>query len=354
MQVPASAFAAAAHEQGFVLDPAQVRAIDRLTTDPGRGIYLWGPVGRGKSWLMATYFAALPTDRKVRLHFHEFFRDLHTAIRRQTGDLDAAIDDLLGDVSVVCFDEFHVHDPADGVFIGRLLPALLDRDVRLILTSNHPPGDLMPNPLFHQGFAPTIDLIERALTVVTVDGPTDYRTTSDHATGFAAGAWVTPGTHDQLGRLGLTVPPPSEQVELAPAGHPVRALRAEPGCLWFDFADLCGHTTAPADYLALASRYHRWVVDGVPDLHAAGREPAQRFANLVDVLYDHDIHTVFLAGTPLDGLATADARLPVEIARITSRLGQLRTVRTGEPRSPEGHPDRKTPAGREVLGQPAR
>lgn len=171
-------FDTAATELGFTLDDAQRRAGAALATD--RNLYLWGPVGRGKSWLMATYFAALPTDRKVRVHFHEFFRDLHLAIRRHRNDLAAALDDLLGGVDVVCFDEFHVHDPADGKFIARLLPALLDRDIRIILTSNYPPHTLLPNPLFHTDFVPTIELIEQALTVVTVDGPADYRTISGH------------------------------------------------------------------------------------------------------------------------------------------------------------------------------
>lgn len=324
LRVPHRAFDDAARGQAIHLDAAQRGAIEHLTADDGRGIYLWGPVGRGKSWLMATYFTALPTNRKLRLHFHEFFRDLHNAIRRHRSNLDAALDDLLGDTTVVCFDEFHVHDPADGVFVGRLLRALLDREVRLVLTSNHPPRDLMPNPLFHHAFVSTIDLIERSLRVVAVDGPTDYRTTSGHDARFAAGTWVTPGSDDQLDRLGLTAPCPSEHRDLYPAGHSVRALRADPDCLWFDFTDLCGHTTAPVDYLALAAHYPRWVIGGVPDLRTSGREVAQRFANLVDVLYDRDVHTVFLAGIRRDEFTTDDPLFLVEAARLISRLGQLR------------------------------
>ncbi|WP_068154316.1 cell division protein ZapE [Rhodococcus phenolicus] len=313
-------FDTAATELGFTLDTAQRDACAALATD--RDLYLWGPVGRGKSWLVSTYFAALPTDRKLRVHFHEFFRDLHLAVRRHRNDLAAALHDLLGGLDVVCFDEFHVHDPADGKFIARLLPALLERDIRVVLTSNYPPHALLPNPLFHDDFVPTIELIERSLRVITVDGPVDYRTTSGHEAGFAAGWWIPP---DRIDHLGLQVPAPDEHRTLSPAGHPVHADRALDGCLWIDFADLCEKTTAPVDYLALAEVFPRWTIGNIPDLRSAGREPAQRFANVVDVLYDRDVTTVFLATTPLDAL-TRGTRLPVDIDRILSRLGQLRRI----------------------------
>lgn len=324
LPVDPAVFQRAAAELGFTLDEAQRRAAHALAT-ADRDLYLWGPVGRGKSWLMATYFAALPTDRKLRVHFHEFFRDLHLAIRRHGNDLTAALDDLLGGLDVVCFDEFHVHDPADGKFIARLLPELLGRGIRVVLTSNYSPRSLLPNPLFHDDFVPTIEMIEQSSIVVAVDGPVDYRSISDHQAGFAAGWWVSPGTTEQQARLGLRPPTPDERETLTPAGHPVHVRRVAGSCLWFDFADLCEGTTAPADYLALARSYRSWVISDVPDLRTAGREPAQRFANVIDVLYDRDITTVFLATTPLDTL-TDGARLPVDIERVTSRLGQLRRV----------------------------
>ena len=321
LRIDGAAFDTAAQDLGFTLDESQLETAAVLAAGD-RNLYLWGPVGRGKSWLMATYFAALPTDRKMRVHFHEFFRDLHLGIRRHGNNLAAALDELLVGVDLVCFDEFHVHDPADGKFIARLLPALLDRRIRVILTSNYPPRSLMPNPLFHDDFIPSIEMIEQFFTVVTVDGPVDYRTVSAHEAGFAAGWWVSPGTQEQRDRLGLHSPTPDERTVLAPAGHPVPALRAAEGCLWVDFADLCENTTAPVDYLALARQFSAWVVGGVPDLRGVGREPAQRFANVVDVLYDCDITTVFLATTPLDAFA-GSGRLPVDIERIRSRLGQL-------------------------------
>lgn len=314
-------FHGAAVQLEFSLDERQRFAAEALA-DPDRNLYLWGPAGRGKSWLMATYFAAVPTRRKARMHFHEFFRDLHRAIRRHSNNLDAALDDVLHGLDLVCFDEFHVHDPADGKFIARLLPALLGRKIRVVLTSNYAPQSLLPNPLFHEDFLPTIEFIEANLAIVPVDGPVDYRTISDHEAGFAAGWWVNPGTPEQLDRLGISPPMPDEYRMLQPVGHPVHLRRASNECLWIDFADLCGRTTAPVDYLALAKVFRRWVIDGVPDLRSAGREPAQRFANVVDVLYDRDVTTIFLSSIALEDFARGDL-VPLDIARIESRLGQL-------------------------------
>lgn len=313
------AFDSAAQKLGITLDAAQRQAALELSTVEG-GVYLWGPVGRGKSRLMSMYFDALPTHRKRRVHFHEFFRSLHPTIRRHRNNLPAALDELLDGVDVVCFDEFHVHDPADGKFLSRLLPALLHRGVTVILTSNYPPRALMPNPLFHEDFVPTIEVIEQHLTVVAVDGPVDYRTVSSHDTGFAAGSWIAPDSAQPH-------PQPDEAVTVTPAGHPIRLRRGAGDTLWIDFSDLCVDTTAPSDYLALTEKFRHWVISGIPDLRAAGREPSQRFANAVDVLYDRDITTTFISAVPLSEF-TDGALLPHDIERIMSRLGLLDTLST--------------------------
>lgn len=326
LRVPPGTFDEASRASGFVLDATQRRAAAELENADGRWVYLWGPVGRGKSWLMDTYFAAVPTDRKLRIHFHEFFHDLHSTLQRHHHDLRESLGVLLGDVRLLCFDEFHVHDIGDAKFLERLLPALLDHGVTLVVTSNQPPSGLLPNPLFHETFLPTIALIERTMTVVTVDGPVDYRTVTGHAeTGFASGVWAAPGDPMQLTRLGLTRPRDDERRCLRPAGHPIAALRADDDCLWFAFADVCGATTAPADYLALARSHRNWVVSDVPTLHDAGRDASQRFVNLVDVLYDHDIRVVFLADERFFDPSVIDCPA-ADITRVTSRLRQLRSV----------------------------
>ncbi|WP_430331187.1 cell division protein ZapE [Rhodococcus sp. ACT016] len=326
LQIPRGTFDEAARASGFALDARQRHAAAELEAADGRWVYLWGPVGRGKSWLMDTYFAAVPTDHKLRVHFHGFFLALHSSITKHRYDLRTGLDALLGDVRLLCFDEFHVHDIGDAKFLERLLPALLDRGVMLVVTSNHPPEALLPNPLFHDAFVPTIALIERTMTVVTVDGAQDYRTvTGPHDTGFAAGILATGGDPGQLERLGLTRPLPGESRLLRPSGHPIEALRTDPDCLWFRFADLCGATTAPADYLALARSYGNWVVSEVPTLQDAGRDASQRFVNLVDVLYDNDIPVVFLADEQFFEATGIDCPA-ADIERVTSRLRQLRSA----------------------------
>ncbi|MGU3582989.1 cell division protein ZapE [Rhodococcus sp. C26F] len=334
--VSRTVFEDAARSRGFVLDPAQHDAVEQLCHPERPNVYLWGPPGRGKSWLADVYFSACPGRNKLRIHFHEFFRDLHVELRRHRFDLDAALDHLIGRAELVCFDEFHVHDPADGTFVARLLPALLARRTRLVLTSNYPPRDLLPNPLFHDGFVPTIELVERCATVVALDGPHDHRLGSDHAKGFASGIWAVSPSDPQLRRLCLERPAPAEHRVLRPAGRPLRALRAEKDCLWFDFRDLCGHPTAPADYLALAADYLFWVVDKIPDLTTAGREPAQRFANLVDVLHDRDVRVVFVSDVAVSELAAPAGPVAHDIGRLRSRLAQLRTIQDTSSRTDAG------------------
>lgn len=346
--VDVAVFDTAAEQLDFTLDASQRRAVNALSSGTSN-LYLWGPVGRGKSWLMATYFTALPPDRKLRIHFHEFFRDLHRSIRLH-GDLESALTDLIGDTDVVCFDEFHVHDPADGLFISRMLPVLFERGIRVIMTSNYSPQSLLPNPLFHDDFLPTIALIERSFLNISVDGPVDYRTISNHDTGFAAGHWVSPGSPDQVAHLGHACPTTTESTTLTPAGHAIHARRAERGALWIDFHELCETPTAPVDYLALATEFPHWIIDGIPDLRTAGPEPAQRFANVIDVLYDRDVTPTLLATTTLGALTSAGS-LPRDIERVTSRLGQLVRVEaattasrttTADPRHVDGLIDRRS------------
>ncbi|WP_241384295.1 cell division protein ZapE [Rhodococcus sp. CH91] len=334
--VPRTVFEDAARLRGFVLDPAQHEAIEQLCAPGCPNIYLWGPPGRGKSWLAEMYWSAFPGTNKVRVHFHEFFRDLHAELRRHHFDLEASLDRLIGSAELVYFDEFHVHDPADGTFVARLVPALLARRIRLVVTSNYPPRELLPNPLFHDDFVPTIELLERCATVVALDGPLDHRVHSDHTRGFASGTWATTPSDRQLRQLGIERPAPPERRILVPAGRPLRALRAREDCLWFDFHDLCGHITAPADYLALAENWPEWVIDGIPNLLVAGREPAQRFANLVDVLYDRGVRCVFVSDVAVPELVATAGPVERDIDRLRSRLTELRRLQDTSSRTEAG------------------
>ncbi|MET3984685.1 cell division protein ZapE [Streptomyces sp. PvR034] len=352
----------AGERAGFTLSPAQLAAVERLSRlagelavahgpfrhRPPRGLYVWGPVGRGKSWLVDTFMEGLAEPRSRRLHFHDFFRRLHegvshtqvtppasgatSAVRHSA--VDRAVDELVGDCRVLLFDEFHAHDAGDAMLVARLLRTLLDRRVTLVTTSNYPPAGLMPDPLHHHLFEPTIELIQQRMDVLDVAGPTDFRRQPrQDPTGrrFARGAVLERPQAPLLAAHGLRAPRPDEAVQVA--AHlrelPARAVRGD--LVWLDFAELCEGITAVPDYLALADRFDTLVLDGVPPLASCTPDGRQRFANLVDVCCDRDVRLFLLGSDPLAGLP-ADSRLMRDLDRTASRLAMLRGGRAVSPR----------------------
>ncbi|MGV9667224.1 cell division protein ZapE [Nocardia niigatensis] len=276
-----------------------------------RGLYLYGGPGRGKTMLMNRFFTAVPSERKRRYHFHEFFARLNAGIR-EYGTIDASADALLGDADLLCFDEFHVHDSGDARLVARLLDTLFARRITLVVTSNYPPEQLLPNPLVHAMFVPTIDRILEHLDVVPVNGPTDYRTLGGRRhTGFAAGHYVVGG----CGTIGA--------VDLPVAHRQLHARGFENGELTVDFAELCGIPVSAADYLALTREIRSWVVCDVPPMNTVPPDWVMRFVNLVDVLYDADLALSIFADVPLAGLGGDIERVP-DLYRTLSRLGELR------------------------------
>ncbi|MEU6238698.1 cell division protein ZapE [Kitasatospora sp. NPDC047058] len=335
-------FHRAAEQRGFTLDPAQEAPVERLSRLAGelahpawrlrrspRHLYLWGPVGRGKSWLVDTFLDGLPTPRKRRLHFHDFFRRLHEGVAHHAGSrtadgaaVDRAVDELLGNCRILVFDEFHAHDAGDAMLVARLFRTLLDRRITLVTTSNYPPAGLMPDPLYHHLFEPTIRLIEERMDVLDVSGPVDFRRQPrpDRARGFDLGARLHPGDEASAG---LVPPQPGESGAVA-AHHrelPAKAVRRDH--VWFGFQELCEGRTAVADYLAVADRFPTIVLDDVPPLTEASSDGRRRFANLVDVCCDRDVRLVLIGADPLAGLS-ADSTLMHDLDRTASRLALLR------------------------------
>ncbi|WP_234315272.1 cell division protein ZapE [Streptomyces globisporus] len=338
-------FHEAAARRGFSIAPAQEAAVDRLAhlaaelarpawtfPRPPRDLYVWGPVGRGKSWLVDAFYEGLPAGRKRRLHFHDFFRRLHDGVTRPGGRhgqsaVDRALDELIGDSRVLVFDEFHAHDAGDAMLIARLFRTLLDRRITLVTTSNYPPAGLMPDPLYHHLFEPTIKLIEERMDVLDVTGPVDFRrVAAPRTTGggrrFATGLCVPPGDA-ALEAPGLTVPAAAEAttVQAHLRELPARAVRGE--LVWFGFDALCETATAVPDYLALAERFATLVLDGVPPLTEASADGRQRFANLVDVACDRDVRLVLIGSDPLAALPSGQT-LTRDLDRTASRLAMLR------------------------------
>ena len=308
----------AAREQGFVLDPAQERAAARLEAlahhlGSDRGVYLWGPVGRGKTWLLDNFFAALPTSRKKRFHFQTFFADYHRAVHRHGRGrtaTDLGVTDVLGDLDVVCFDEFHAHDPGDATLLTRLLRALLvERAASVVITSNYAPDDLLPNRRYHHTFQPGIDLITRSLDVVSIDAAIDYRgrATDGPRVGFRAGTYRV-ATRES-----------SERVVVPVGTRSVAAVAAHGETIVFDFADLCDRPVSSLDVLELSSTYRVWTIENVPRLDRAPREAAQRFVNFVDVLHDQNATLHIVSPHALDELVAGEGT-PTDVRRTHSRL----------------------------------
>ncbi|MEV0338002.1 cell division protein ZapE [Nocardia sp. NPDC050713] len=319
-----------------------------------RGVYLHGRPGRGKTMLMDRFLATVDADRAKRYHFHWFFAELHSTAH-ETGSIHTAIERLLGAARLVCFDEFHVHDIGDAILVARMLDALFARRIALVLTSNYPPERLLPNPLFHDRFVPTIARIVEHLDVISVDGPTDYRTLRkrDATSGFAAGRYLVVPTETEEESLGgpasgaaadaitvsvdhcaartadaISVPvgdrtAPAAVAVTVPIGD--RALRAravDGDAITLDFTALCGTPTSAADYVDLTRRFRRWTIHNVPRLREVPPDWAMRLVNLVDVLYDANLELTLCAAAPLPELVDGVVGVP-DISRTASRLCEI-------------------------------
>lgn len=317
-------FLLAVEQSGIEFDSAQRAAIAALSTPLERGFYLWGTVGRGKSMLSDLYFEAVPTGRKLRFHFHSFFRELQTEIAATRQPVEKSIGKIIGTARVVFFDEFHVHDVADAVYLTKTLDALLERNILLLATSNYAPQDLMPNPLFHDRFIPAITLIESRFEVISLGPGPDYRrTTTDYGhSDFGAGHWgidSNPGSDRSGSSVGLTV-----------NGLTIQAVATENDTATFTYAELCEQPLGIREYLRLAEDFKRIRLIDVPDLASVKRDPLMRLCNLIDVLYDRDQQLDVQARSAPERILDANEP-PYDAARTLSRLATLRTIPSTTP-----------------------
>jgi cell division protein ZapE len=294
---------------------------------PPRGVYLWGGVGRGKSFLMDAFYATVPLRRKTRVHFHAFMKSVHDELRtlsREEDPLATVAARIARRHRLICFDEFHVSDVADAMILGRLLTALFRLGTVFVLTSNYRPDDLYPNGLQRQNLLPTIALLKQWLDVVEVDGGTDYRLRELEQ---AAAYYVTPpGAADaRLAALFDRMRPgPDEDPRLVIDSRPLKAKKRAGGLVWFDFATLCEGPRSQIDYLELARRFAVVIVSDVPRLSPDMSNAARRFTWLVDVLYDHRVKLLLSAEVAAADLYRKGANSH-EFARTVSRLVEMRT-----------------------------
>ena len=296
---------------------------------PVRGLYLWGGVGRGKTWLMDLFFASLPFAARRRQHFHRFMYDVHAALaqlRHERDPLEQVADTIAREVRVLCFDELQVTDIADAMILGGLFAALFRRGVTLVATSNTAPRSLYEGGLQRARFLPAIELLERHLEVLRVGGTTDYRLRELTQAGvyLPAGAPDTPARLELLfGRLGGHAARAGGDIVIA--GRPIPVVREGAGVAWFEFAALCAGPRSQDDYIEIAREYRVIVVSGVPLLQAADDDAARRFIELIDELYDRNVNLIVSAAAAPQALYRGE-RLSAPFERTVSRLIEMQSA----------------------------
>ncbi len=294
---------------------------------PLRGLYLWGGVGRGKTFLADEFFAELPIREKRRDHFHRLMQDVHARLKRHRS-LPSPLDQVAGDYAskarVLCIDEFVVGDVADAMILGTLLDALFRRGVTLVVTSNLPPSDLYRGGLQRERFMPAIALIEKNCRVMELDGGVDYRLRQlERAT-----LYLGPSAGDSQGRLAseferLADGRGSRDVKVQVEGRAVRARREAEDVVWFDFHELCEGPRSAADYIEIARCYQTVFVSDVPVMDAVSDDAARRFIALVDEFYDRAVKLFLSAAAESPEALYRGERLEFEFRRTASRLNEM-------------------------------
>ncbi len=337
-------------ERGYSSDAAQLLAIDALERCENewiaylqrrgnalakmirrppipRGVYMFGGVGRGKSFLMDCFYQSVPLQRKTRLHFHEFMREVHHELQDLRGTANPLAElgrRMARRFRLICFDEFHIADVTDAMILHRLLEALFANRVSIVTTSNFPPDGLYPNGLHRDRILPAIALLKQHLQVLDVDAGTDYRLrTMDRVK-----VYHTPLDESAEAQMRRTFEQLAEASDEDPLLHieqrEVRARRRAGGVVWFDFAQLCGGPRSQNDYLEIATRFHTVLLSKVPAMSPRLASEARRFTWLVDVLYDRQVKLILSAEVEPEALYT-EGPLAHEFARTASRLKEMQS-----------------------------
>ncbi len=335
----------------FVHDAAQAAAIEELdalwhqlldfksrrdqflgrslfSPDVPKGLYLWGGVGRGKTFLMDAFYAGLPYRRKRRIHFHNFMSEVHHAMKALASEDDPLIalaDKIAKSTRLLCLDEFHVDDIADAMILGRLVASLLERGVVLITTSNYPPDGLYPHGLQRQNFIPAIELLKRELKVLNIASGSDYRLRAlarEPLFVLANDPDSEARMDDLFERIAGRGPSNEHHVEIQ--GRPIPVKNVAHNVVWFNFQELCGGAHAQSDYLEIAHRFPTVFLSRIPQMTAEHAAEARRFTWLIDVLYDNNVRLVASAASALEDIYPHDAASG-ESARTVSRLSEMQS-----------------------------
>jgi cell division protein ZapE len=346
-------YAAEIQKRGFAADNAQliaIRLLERLRSELAeaaaaplgkrllrgltssgsspKGVYLWGGVGRGKTWIMDLFYSSLTLAAKRRTHFYRFMQEVHADLKRLKGmqsPLDGVADKIAKKSRVVCFDELFVSDIADAMILAGLFGALVKRDVALVFTSNVKPKDLYKNGLQRDRFLPTIALIENHCDVVNADGGIDYRLRQLTAAPIYLPAGA-PDTHKRLEELFDDLS--DEDIEsdgtISVHNRKIKVVRESENVIWFDFAALCEGPRSPADYVAIASEYQSVIIASVPVFGVDADNAARRFISVIDEFYDRGVNVILSAAAAPNELYKGE-KLKFEFQRTASRLTEMQS-----------------------------
>ncbi|MCL5823594.1 cell division protein ZapE [Neisseria meningitidis] len=348
---PLTWYQAASQLPNFIRDDAQAAAIeylDRLWTElmmfkrkrnrflgrslrspqVPKGLYFYGGVGRGKSFLMDAFFGCLPYRRKRRVHFHAFMAEIHQrlkTLKSESNPLKSVAAEIAKETRVLCFDEFHVSDIADAMILGRLLENLLNEGVVLVATSNYAPSELYPQGQNRSSFLPTIALIESSLTVLNVDGGEDYRL----RTLRPAEIFFTPANEENEAKLAKLFKEMTGITDLNPGISTIHGReiphKAESGCaIWFDFRALCFGPRSQSDYLYLAEHYEMVFISGLEQLSPQEKAEARRLTWLIDVLYDFRVKLCATGAVDVNHIYT-EGDFAEEFTRTASRMVEMQS-----------------------------
>lgn len=343
-------------KDGFIADPAQKMAVDKLQMlyedlitdqahrekeakrwfnkftakkiEPVRGLYFWGGVGRGKTYLMDNFYESLPFPQKMRIHFHRFMQRVHVELKTlkdQKNPLTVVAQRLSSEARIICFDEFFVSDIGDAMILAGLMTELFNNGVSLVCTSNIIPDNLYKDGLQRARFLPVIALVNKHTEVVNVDGGNDYRLrTLEQAELYHHPLDDIATINLEKYFSNLAVEAGNHALELEINGRIIKAHRHADDVVWFDFYELCDGPRSQNDYIEIARQFHAVILSNVPQLNVETDDQARRFINLVDEFYDRSVKVIISAEAPIHELYLG-GKLTFEFERTESRLLEMQS-----------------------------